>query len=77
MNREDALNAACIRITTTTALPDDLKAKAKSTAKPTSISRKLAGEALIHVTKKSGVCHAAHMKPTQMAATQGRITCSR
>ena len=77
MNRDDALNAECIKVATRTAFPDEWKANAIRIDTSTSISRKLRGEALVHVTKKSGICHAAHITPTQMAAIQGLMASSR
>jgi hypothetical protein len=77
MNRDEALNAECIKVAIRTAFPDEWKANAIRIDTPTSMSRKLRGEALVHVTKKSGICHAAHIIPRQMAAIQGVMTSSR
>ncbi len=69
MNLDEALNADCIRIATTTARPDELNAYDISIDNPTTIRMYVNGEELLQLTRNSGVCHRAHMTPTHIPAT--------
>jgi hypothetical protein len=72
-NLEEALNAECMRIATTTARPDELNPYAISSDNPTTIRMYVQGEELLQLTRNSGACHRAHMTPTHIPATQGGI----
>ena len=60
----EALNAECMSIATITALPEALNAI--STERPIRINVKTRGEVLLHLTRNSGRCHAAHMIPMSL-----------
>jgi hypothetical protein len=56
MNLDEALNAECIRIATTTARADELNAYAISIDNPTMMRRYVDGEELLQLRRKSGAC---------------------
>ena len=73
MNLDDALNAECIRIATTTARPDELNPYAISSDNATKIRMYVEGEELLQPKTNSGACHSVHMTPTHIPAIQGGI----
>ena len=73
MNLDDALNAECIRIATTTARPDELNPYAISSDNPITNRIYIKGEELLQLTMNSGTGQRAHMTPTHIPAIQGGI----